>query len=61
MFLAQIDHLDPNQIDGIDIDLIVVRIAEAESTEVRERATSGEAKAENMEEKVCGRVRLEEE
>ena len=34
---------------------------EAESTEVKERATSGEAKAENMEEKVCGRVLLEEE
>ena len=34
---------------------------EAESTEVKERATSGEAKAESMEEKVCGRVHLEEE
>ena len=34
---------------------------EAEGTEVKERATSGEAKGENMEEKVCGRVHLEEE
>ena len=34
---------------------------EAESTEVKERAISGEAKAENMEEKACGREHLEEE
>ena len=30
----QIVHLDPNLIGGIDIDLIVVRIAEAGNTEV---------------------------
>ena len=30
----QIVHLDPNLIGGIDIDLIVARIAEAENTEV---------------------------
>ena len=34
LFLVQIVHLDPNLIGGIDIDLIVVRIAEAGNTEV---------------------------